>query len=105
MKSGVPGFRGTPPAPPGRHGQPALVSGSHGCSALPVSFSATPHLLGDLVAFLDSPPEPRIVMDADYHVGANRLCRDFRAANRSGAHLLRFPTIFFGVCDQAGESY
>lgn len=67
----------------------------------------TPHLLGDLVAFLDSLPEPRIVMDTDYRiVGANRAyVRDF-----GGGQPIRGRTCYeishhFSVpCDQAGES-
>jgi transcriptional regulator with PAS, ATPase and Fis domain len=64
-------------------------------------------ILGELVSFLDSLPEPRIVMDADFRiVAANRAyVRDF-----SGGQPIRGRTCYevshrFSVpCDQAGES-
>ena len=64
-------------------------------------------LLSELTAFLDSLPEPRIVMDADYRiVAANRAyVRDFGGGQPIRGRACYEVSHHFGVpCDQAGES-
>lgn len=64
-------------------------------------------ILGELVSFLDSLPEPRIVMDADYRiVAANRAyVREFSAGQPIRGRTCYEVSHRFSVpCDQAGES-
>ena len=66
-----------------------------------------PHLLTDLLAFLDGLEEPRIVMDADYRiVAANRAyTQEFGAGQPIRGRTCYEVSHRFAVpCDQAGES-
>jgi two-component system, NtrC family, response regulator HydG len=63
--------------------------------------------LPELLSFLDSQPEPRIVMDADYRiVAANRAyVREFSQGRPiRGRHCYEVSHHFTVPCDQAGES-
>ena len=63
--------------------------------------------LPELLSFLDSQPEPRIVMDADYRiVAANRAyVREFSQGRPvRGRHCYEVSHRFTVPCDQAGES-
>ena len=69
--------------------------------------SATPDALPELLSFLDSQPEPRIIMDANYRVvAANRAySREFGQRQPvTGRYCYEVSHHFTVPCDQAGET-
>lgn len=69
--------------------------------------SSAPESLPELLSFLDSQPEPRIIMDADYRiVAANRAySREFGQQHPvTGRYCYEVSHHFTVPCDQAGET-